>query len=77
MMEWIYSLNAYAGLFSLLAVIAAIVVPYAIYKKGRKDERRAMQDELDAMNDMSRFPMDTDSRNYYIRKSLLERWSKK
>lgn len=77
MIEWIYSLNAYAGLFSLLAVIAAIVVPYAIYKKGRKDERQAMQDELDAMNDMSRFPMDTDYRNYQIRKSVLEKGVKK
>lgn len=76
-MEWIYSLNAYAGFFSLLAVIAAIVVPYAIYKKGRRDERQAMRDELDAMNDTSRFPMDIDSRNYEIRKTVLEKGVKK
>ena len=76
-MELITLLNEFAGLFALLALIATIVIPIVLYKKQKKDERQAMKDELDAMNDMSRFPMDTESRNYYIRKSLLERWSKK
>ena len=69
----IHSLNEYAGLFSLLAVIAAIIVPIAIYKKGRSDERQALQDELDALEDNSRYPMPMDMKNYFTRKSMLEK----
>lgn len=53
-------LNQYSGLFALLAVIAAVVVPVALYKKQKKDialaekkrkeeERQNAKDELDAM----------------------------
>ena len=44
----IESLNNYAGLFSLLAVLSAIVVPIVIYKKERKAEKLSMKDELEA-----------------------------
>lgn len=69
-MEW---LNNYAGLFSLLAVIAAITVPYVIYRKGRKDERRAMKDELDSLNETAHFPMSYDEREFYVKRSKLEK----
>lgn len=53
-------LNQYSGLFALLAVIAAVVVPVALYKKQKKDialaekkrkeeEWQNAKDELDAM----------------------------
>lgn len=66
------SLNNYAGLFSLLAVLAAIIVPCVIYKKERKAKRQAMQDELDALNGVSRFPMTYEERKFYAKKSALE-----
>ena len=78
MFEWfkeaIKSLNDYAGLFSLLAMIAAIIVPYCVYKKERNDrsnaERQAMQDELEAIEQNSRFPMSIEAREYFTKKRL-------
>lgn len=70
-------LNNYSGLFSLLAVIAAVVVPIVIYWKQCRDERQNAIDELNAMNDVSRFPMTDSQRNYYIRKEILEKKIKK
>lgn len=66
-------LNQYSGFLSLLAVIAAVVVPIIIYRKEKSDQRKAAQDELDAMNDNARFPMSMEDRNYYVRKSALEK----
>lgn len=77
MFEWfkeaIKSLNDYAGLFSLLAVLAAVYVPYVIYKKERKNEKQAMQNELDAMEHSSHFPMSMKRREYYTKKQILEK----
>lgn len=66
-------LNDYAGLLSFLAVLAAIIVPYRIYRKQRKDEIQSIKDELDAIGDVSRFPMSSSERDLYIRKFLLEK----
>ena len=77
MVEWICNildgLNKFAGLFSLLAVIVAAVVPYKIYKKQREDKHLDALDELEAMNDVSRFPMTSDEREYFAKKSKLEK----
>ncbi len=70
-------LDNYSGLFSLLAVIAAVVVPIIIYRIQRRKERQDAIDELDAMNDVSRFPMTDSERSYYTRKSILEKKNKK
>ena len=70
-------LNDYAGLFSLLAVIAAIIVPFAIYKMERKNEKQAMKDELEAMQHYSQHPMRIEEREYYTKKSKLEKGLKK
>ncbi len=67
------TLNNFAGLFSLLAVLAAIVVPIVLYKIERKHDRQAKQDELEAMNGTSRFPMSNDERLWYTRKHQLEK----
>ena len=68
MLDWI---NQNSGLFSLLAVLAAVIIPIVIFKKQRKydelkEERtkdeiakrelQDAQDELDAMNEHSPFP---------------------
>jgi hypothetical protein len=80
-MEWISNivdgLNKFSGLFSLLAVIVAAVVPYIIYKKQQRDKRLDALDELEAMNDLSQNPMNYSERNYYTRKRVLEKKSKK
>ena len=73
----IESLNNYAGLLSLLAVLAAIFVPIVIYKKERKAERLAMKDELEAMQDNSRTPMSFEEHEYYTKKSKLEKGLKR
>lgn len=72
-MEFFDWLNGYAGLFSLLAVLAAIIVPYRIYHKQRKDEIQSIKDELEAIDQISRFPMASNEREHYIRKFLLEK----
>jgi hypothetical protein len=73
----IESLNNYAGLFSLLAVLVSFFVPIVIYKKERKAKRLAMKDELEAMQDNSRFPMSFEEREYYTKKSILEKGLKR
>ncbi len=70
MLEW---LNNYAGLFSLLAVLAAILVPCFIYKRQRNDERQAMKDELDSIREHERFPMSVEEREYCAKRSTLEK----
>ena len=71
-MEWLKSLNEYAGLFSLLAVVAAIIVPFIIYCKERRDAKRTAKSELDAINDLSQFPMTKDERDHFTHKRVLE-----
>lgn len=76
-MEWIKSLNDYAGLFSLLALVATVVVPIIIYIVQKKGERQAMQDEYDAMMGAARFPMDAEQRKFYTKKQKLEKGLKR
>lgn len=66
-------LNHYSGLFSLLAVIAAVVVPIIIYKIQRRNERQDAIDEYDAMIENSDFPMSIEQREYFTKKSKLEK----
>ena len=72
-MKLIHWLNDYAGLFSLLPVLAAIIVPYRIYRKQRNDEYRALKDEFDSIEEINRFPMSHSERELYTRKSVLEK----
>ncbi len=72
LMEILDWLNGY-GVLSLLAVLAAIIVPYRIFRKQRKDEIQSIKDELDAMEEVSRFPMSGSERDLYTRKFLLEK----
>ena len=66
-------LNNYSGLFSLLAVVASVIVPFWIYRKQKKEQQQDLKDELEAMEDNSVFPMGLDEREYYSRKSYLKK----
>lgn len=66
-------LNEYSGFFSLLAVVASVIVPFWIYRKQKKEHLQDLKDELDAMEENSIFPMELDEREYYGRKSYLEK----
>lgn len=66
-------LNEYSGLFSLLAVVASVIVPFWIYRKQKKDHLQDLKDELDAMEENSVFPMGLAEREYYGRKSYLKK----
>ncbi|SIO33377.1 hypothetical protein [Fibrobacter sp. UWB11] len=72
MLEWI---NQNSGLFSLLAVVASVIVPIVIYKKQRKDEMRSMQDELDAIKEMDStpFPMSDGMRAKHAKINYLQK----
>ncbi len=77
-------LNNCAGLFSLLAVLAAVIVPIVLYKIQKRDaafaekrreqrERETARTRLEAMNNVSKFPMSHEERQYYTEKSVLEK----
>jgi len=66
-------LNEYSGLFSLLAVVASVIVPFLIYRKQKKEHLQDLKDEYDAMEENSVFSMGLDERAYYGRKSYLKK----
>ncbi len=80
-------LNEYSGLFSLLAVVAsvvAIVVSVVIFNKQKKEQEKYyykqqqdhlqdLQDEYEAIESNSMFPMSLAEREYYGRKRYLEK----
>ena len=66
-------LNEYSGLFSLLAVVASVIVPLWIYRKQKKEHLQDLKDEYDAMEENSVFPMGLAEREYYGRKRYLQK----
>ena len=66
-------LNNYSGLFSLLAVLASVIVPFWIYHKQKKALMQDLKDKYDAMEENSGFPMGLDEREFYGRKKYLEK----
>lgn len=42
-------LNEYSGLFSLLAVVASVIVPFWIYRKQKKEHLQDLKDELEIL----------------------------
>lgn len=71
--KFIGLLNSYAGLLSLFAVLAAIIVPYRIYNKQRKDELESIKDELESIHEINRFSVTSSERELYTRKYFLEK----
>ena len=69
-------LNEFSGLFSLLAVVAsvaAIVVAVVIYRKQKQQQLQDLKDELEAIEECSAFPMGYNEREYFVRKSYLQK----
>lgn len=69
MKEFIESLNDYAGLFSLLAVI----VPILLYLLGRRDYKKTIRNKLEASKEHYVFPMSESERE---RQRQISAWSK-
>lgn len=70
-------LNECAGLFALLALVAAVAMPLFIFWLQKRSERQALQDEYDALKNSECFPMDADERNAFIREYRLRKGLKK
>lgn len=99
-------LNEYSGLFSLLAVVASVIVPFWIYRKQKKEQEKYyykqkndqehfynlqkkdqehfyqkqqndhlqdLQDEYEAIESTSMFPMSHAEMEFYGRKRFLEK----
>lgn len=99
-------LNEYSGLFSLLAVVASVIVPFWIYRKQKKEQEKYyymqkndqehfynlqkkdqehfyqkqqndhlqdLQDEYEAIESTSMFPMSIADREFYGRKNYLDK----
>lgn len=77
-------LNDFSGLFSLLAVVASVAIPFLIYKMQRKNEKVAernrileelqnAEDELDSLREHIPFPLSESQRAKQTRISYLEK----
>lgn len=62
-------INDNSGIVAFCAIIVSIV----LYKMNRRNEKRAMQNELDAMNEHDIFPKSDCERNRDIRRRTLEK----
>lgn len=72
-MSFLEFLNKYAGLLALLTLIASIAVPCIIYYLQKKNRRKAMRDELEAMDELSGFAMTDEERKFFIKQRTLEK----
>lgn len=79
MIEWfrhiIDWINANAGVFSLLAVIATCVGIYVsvrIHRSKKEEELQQMQDELDEMERLHSAAWPSDIKNMYNRQHVLK-----
>lgn len=77
MMEYITQvidiINENSGIVAFISIIVSII----LYKMNRRKERKSMQNELEAMNEHSIFPVSDSERPLYIRKRTLEKNLKK
>ncbi len=76
-MDFLKSLNEYAGLLALLALLAAIIVPFLIYKIGVRDKKQEYRDELEGFDSTCIFPMSSDERDRAARRHMMEKALKK
>lgn len=81
MMEWLQQfidfLNDNAGVIAFLSFLVAIFVPWMIYLKQRNDTNKAArqdaQDQLDAIDEVSRFPINSAAHQHYAKKEYLRK----
>ena len=76
-MEYITQAIDFININSGMVAFSAIIVSIYIYRRQRCHDKKAMQDELDAMDESSRFPMSDGERQRYIRRYVLEKGLKK
>lgn len=74
------SMNAVIGILTLLLAAATLYYSYKTYrftreteKKREEAERQNLKDEYDAMMENSDFPMSIEQREYFAKKSQLEK----
>ncbi|MBP3586611.1 MAG: hypothetical protein J6J29_03855 [Paludibacteraceae bacterium] len=80
-MEWLKQfielINDNAGVIAVFSFVAAIVVPIVIYRMQRqdaiRDAKQDAQDQLDAMNEVSRFSFTEEGRKHYAKKGYLRK----
>jgi hypothetical protein len=80
-MEWLAQfielITDNAGVIAVFSFVAAIVVPIVIYRMQRqdaiRDAKQDAQDQLDAMNEVSRFSFTEEGRKHYAKKGYLQR----
>lgn len=80
-MEWlgqfIELINDNAGVIAVFSFVAAIVVPIVIYRTQRqdaiRDAKQDAEDQLDAMNEVSRFPINSAAHQHYAKKEYLRK----
>jgi hypothetical protein len=80
-MEWlkqfIVLINDNAGVIAVFSFIAAIIVPIVIYRMQRqdaiRDAKQDAKDQLDAMNEVSRFSFTEEGRRHYAKKEYLRK----
>lgn len=70
MLEW---LNQYSGFLSLLAVLAAIFIPIIIYQKNKRDKRKDLMDEYEAMHEENWSHQIINGREWRVRQRYLEK----
>lgn len=76
-MEYITQAVDFINDNSGMVAFCAIIVSIYIYKRQRYHDKKAMRNELDAMDESSRFPMSDGERQRYIRRYVLEKGLKK
>ena len=72
-MEYIAQAIDFININSGIVAFCAIIVSIVLYKMNRRNEKRAMQNELEAMNEHDIFPKSDCERNRDIRRRTLEK----
>ena len=72
--DWI---NANAGVVSFFALLAAVIVPWVIYRKNKKAKLQEMQDEYEARKEYQGVAMPSSDKEASIRRRALEKGIKR
>lgn len=75
--QFIELINDNAGVIAVFSFVAAIVVPIVIYRMQRqdaiRDAKQDAEDQLDAMDEVSRFPINSAAHQHYAKKEYLRK----
>ncbi len=70
-------LNANAGVVSFFALLAAVIVPWVIYRKNKKAKLQEMLDEYEAREEYQGVAMPSNDKEASIRRRALEKGLKR